>query len=432
MIHVVGGGLAGSEAAWQLAERGHEVTLWEMRPEKPTPAHHTGLCAELVCSNSLGSKLLSSGAGLLKQELRTLDSLIIAAAEETAVPAGGALAVDREAFGRWVTDRVLGHPRIRLVREECIKLPEGIVIVAAGPLASNAVTSELQTITNSDYLHFFDAAAPIITGESILYDQGFWAARYDKGTADYFNCPMTKEEYLRFYDALVTAERAPLGHAEDSVSVFEGCMPVEVMAGRGVDTLRFGPMRPVGLRFPDGSRPYAVVQLRRENTAASLFNLVGFQTRLKWGEQQRVFRLIPALARAEFVRFGVMHRNTFVNAPRLLKATYQLQEVPNVFVAGQLAGVEGYVESASSGLVAALNADRLANGQEPLVFPEETMTGALAHYLVNADPKSFQPMKANFGILPPLAERIRDKQKRKESYSHRALAAMQTFRERFA
>lgn len=428
MIHVIGAGLAGSEAAWQLAERGHEVSLWEMRPQKQTPAHHTGLCAELVCSNSLGSRLLSSASGLLKMELEMLGSLIVDAAAKTAVAAGGAIAVDREAFGQEVTDRITAHSRIHVRREECTKLPEGIVIVAAGPLASDSIASELQRLTGSEYLHFFDAAAPIVTGESVLYDRGFWAARYGKGTPDYFNCPLNKEEYLSFYEALVSAEQAPITGGEEDVRVFEGCMPVEVMASRGVDTLRFGPMRPVGLRLPDDRRPYAVVQLRRENTQASLLNLVGFQTRLKWGEQKRVFRLIPALAKAEFVRFGVMHRNSFVNAPRVLRATYQLQSHGRVFVAGQLAGVEGYVESVSSGLVAALNADRLAHGQEPVVFPEDTMIGALAQYLVNAAPTTFQPMKANFGILPPLAERIRDKQKRKESYSHRALAALQTFR----
>ncbi|NLM26101.1 MAG: FADH(2)-oxidizing methylenetetrahydrofolate--tRNA-(uracil(54)-C(5))-methyltransferase TrmFO [Firmicutes bacterium] len=426
-INVIGGGLAGSEAAWQIAERGHQVRLYEMRPEKQTDAHHTGNLAELVCSNSLGSKVLTTAGGLLKAELELLGSLIIEVANQCQVPAGGALAVDRQKFSELVTARIANHPNITVIREECTELPEGITIIATGPLSSPGITKVLQDLTGENHLYFYDAAAPIITGDSIDYSKGFWAARYNRGTADYFNCPLTKEEYEIFYQELVNAEVVPLHEGiEDDLKVFEGCIPIEVLASRGPDTLRYGPLRPVGLEDAEGNRPYAVVQLRLENTKATLFNLVGFQTRLKWGEQQRVFRLIPALKNAEFVRFGVMHRNTFINSPAVLKPTYQFKKHPQLFLAGQISGVEGYVESVSSGLVAGINACRLLNTQLPLEFPEETMIGALARY-ITLKSEDFQPMNANFGILPPLAERVKKKQLRKEAYSTRALEALKSF-----
>jgi len=426
-INVIGGGLAGSEAAWQIAERGHQVRLYEMRPEKQTDAHHTGNLAELVCSNSLGSKVLTTAGGLLKAELELLGSLIIEVANQCQVPAGGALAVDRQKFSELVTARIANHPNITVIREECTELPEGITIIATGPLSSPGMTKVLQDLTGENHLYFYDAAAPIITGDSIDYSKGFWAARYNRGTADYFNCPLTKEEYEIFYQELVNAEVVPLHEGiEDDLKVFEGCIPIEVLASRGPDTLRYGPLRPVGLEDAEGNRPYAVVQLRLENTKATLFNLVGFQTRLKWGEQQRVFRLIPALKNAEFVRFGVMHRNTFINSPAVLKPTYQFKKHPQLFLAGQISGVEGYVESVSSGLVAGINACRLLNTQLPLEFPEETMIGALARY-ITLKSEDFQPMNANFGILPPLAERVKKKQLRKEAYSTRALEALKSF-----
>lgn len=426
-INVIGGGLAGSEAAWQIAERGHQVRLYEMRPEKQTDAHDTGNLAELVCSNSLGSKVLTTAGGLLKAELELLGSLIIEVANQCQVPAGGALAVDRQKFSELVTARIANHPNITVIREECTELPEGITIIATGPLSSPGMTKVLQDLTGENHLYFYDAAAPIITGDSIDYSKGFWAARYNRGTADYFNCPLTKEEYEIFYQELVNAEVVPLHEGiEDDLKVFEGCIPIEVLASRGPDTLRYGPLRPVGLEDAEGNRPYAVVQLRLENTKATLFNLVGFQTRLKWGEQQRVFRLIPALKNAEFVRFGVMHRNTFINSPAVLKPTYQFKKHPQLFLAGQISGVEGYVESVSSGLVAGINACRLLNTQLPLEFPEETMIGALARY-ITLKSEDFQPMNANFGILPPLAERVKKKQLRKEAYSTRALEALKSF-----
>ncbi|HHT37267.1 MAG TPA: FADH(2)-oxidizing methylenetetrahydrofolate--tRNA-(uracil(54)-C(5))-methyltransferase TrmFO [Firmicutes bacterium] len=420
-ISVIGGGLAGSEAAWQIAERGLTVDLYEMRPHKFTPAHHTGKLAELVCSNSLGGKQITSGGGLLKAELMQLDSLIIKAAYQCEVPAGGALAVDRNQFAELVTKAVENHPRINLIRSECTELPEGVVVIATGPLSSPAMTELIQKLTGSKQLSFYDAAAPIVTGDSVDYDQGFWGARYNKGTADYFNCPMSKEEYEHFWHELVNAEQAPLHEGVEDLQVFEGCIPIEIMARRGIETLRYGPLRPVGLADKDGSRLYAVVQLRLENTAKTLFNLVGFQTRLKWGEQKRVFRLIPALKNAEFVRYGVMHRNTFVNAPKILERTYQLRSHPQIFLAGQITGVEGYVESVSSGLTAGINAARLANGQPPIAFPEETMIGALAKYITTAG-EDFQPMNANFGILPPLEEKVKNKLARKQAYADRALA----------
>lgn len=419
-ISVIGGGLAGCEAAWQVAKRGHKVNLYEMRPKNNSPAHHTADLAELVCSNSLGSKLTSSGGGLLKAELEQLDSLIIKAAYQCQVPAGGALAVNRNQFSALVTNIISQHPNINLIRQECTSLPEGIVIIATGPLSSPGITKVLQELTDTQQLFFYDAAAPIITGDSIDYTRGFWAARYNKGTADYYNCPLTQEEYELFYHELISAEQAPLNEGVGDVDVFEGCIPIEIMARRGIETLRYGPLKPVGLYDEDGKRPYAVVQLRLENTEASLLNLVGFQTRLKWGEQKRVFRMIPALENAEFIRYGVMHRNTFINAPETLTRTYQLKDQPQIFLAGQLTGVEGYVESVSSGLVAGINAHHIASGQNPVIFHEDTMIGSLAKYIVTAT-GDFQPMNANFGILPPLPERVRNKQLRKQAYAERAL-----------
>lgn len=429
-ISVIGAGLAGSEAAWQIAQRGVKVKLYEMRPELGTPAHETGDFAELVCSNSLGSRLESTAGGLLKKELAVLGSLLMEVAEQTSVPAGGALAVDRRLFAQMVTRCLYEHPLIEIVREECRELPEGIVVIATGPLSSPAMTGILQELTASDNLYFYDAAAPIVTGESIDYEQGFWAARYGRGTADYFNCPLTKEEYQGFWQALVTAEQALLHSSEltdDALAVFEGCLPLEVMAKRGEDALRYGPFRPVGLVDKDGRRPYAVLQLRKENTEATLFNLVGCQTRLKWGEQKRVFQLIPALRNCEFVRYGVMHRNTFINSPQVLNSSFQFREYPRLFLAGQITGVEGYVESTASGLLAGLNAVRVLQGQQPLVLPQETILGSLAQYISSADPGFFQPMNANFGILPPLDPPVRGKQERKLAYTQRSTVALEDY-----
>lgn len=423
-VTVIGGGLAGSEAAWQLAKRSVPVVLWEMRPEKLTPAHKTGKLAELVCSNSLGSNLLDSAGGLLKEEMRMLDSLILQAAAQATVPAGGALAVDREIFSSIVTERLENHPLIKVHRGEVASIPDGIVVVASGPLTSEALARAIAKLTGENYLYFYDAAAPIVSAESVDESLGFWASRYGKGDADYFNCPITKEEYEDFWRELTQSEIHE-GHIEGELRVFEGCMPIEVMAARGIDTLRFGPLKPVGLIDPrTGKRPYAVVQLRKENRQGTLLNLVGFQTRLKWGEQARVFRMIPALHDAEFVRFGVMHRNTFINSPKVLSATYQLRNHPRIFVAGQITGVEGYVESAGSGLVAGINAARLFQDRPPVVFPENTMLGSLAVYVSGALTEDFQPMNANFGLLPPLPSPVRDKKQRKLALAERALDAV--------
>lgn len=424
-IIVVGGGLAGSEAAWQAARYGVEVVLYEMRPVRTTPAHHTDRLAELVCTNSLGSNLPDTASGLLKDEMRRLDSLIIAAADSSSVPAGGALAVDREQFAHNVTERLESLPNVTIVRQEVPSIPdEGPVVIATGPLTSESLSQEIMQVTGSDDLYFYDAAAPIVTAESIDEQYGFWGARWGKGTADYFNCVLNKEEYEAFYEALVNAERSQPTIEEDLV-FFESCLPVEELAARGPRTLLFGPMRPVGLIDPrTGRRPYAVVQLRKENATASLLNLVGFQTRLKWGEQRRVFRMIPALHSAEIVRYGVMHRNTFVNSPRVLKPTYQTRVREDLFLAGQMTGVEGYVESAAAGLIAGINAARLALGEEPVVPPAETMLGSLARYITSADPEHFQPMNANFGLLPPLPERVRGKEARRKAQVERALEAI--------
>lgn len=428
-VTVIGGGLAGVEAAWQLANKGCPVELWEMRPEKMGPAHSSALLAELVCSNSLRSNQLTNAAGLLKEEMRRLGSLVIRCADETRVPAGGALAVDRWDFSRLVTDTIVKHPLIHLIRKEAVSIPDtGIVILASGPLTSPALASAIKKLTGESYFYFYDAAAPIVTRESINMDVVFPASRYGKGEADYLNCPMSEKEYYQFYDALVTGECHPLKDFEKE-RFFEGCMPVEVMAKRGPQTLLFGPLKPVGLIDPKtGKQPFAVVQLRRDNKEGTLYNIVGFQTHLKWSEQERIFRMIPGLERAEFVRFGVMHRNTFINSPKLLSPTMQLRSMERIFFAGQITGVEGYIESASNGLVAGINAARLACGQEPVTFPPETATGALCHYICQAEPETFQPMNINFGLLPPLPNKIRPKKARNEKVAERALLKLEYFK----
>ncbi len=442
-LTVVGGGLAGVEAAWQAAERGVEVDLYEMRPLRTTPAHLTDRLAELVCSNSLGSDLPDRAAGLLKAELRRLGSLILTCADAARVPAGGALAVDREEFAAQVTRAIDSHPRIRLVRQEVMEVPAGPVIIASGPLTSPALAAAIARLTGADYLYFYDAMAPIVYLDSVNLDVAFRASRYDRGSedaGDYLNCPLSRAEYERFVDELLAAERIELRDFERDIAdgrvgaaacglepdrFFEGCLPIEVLAARGRQALAFGPMRPVGLIDPrSGRRPYAVVQLRRDNLAGTLYNLVGFQTNLKWPEQKRVFRLIPGLEEAEFARYGQMHRNTFLNAPMLLRPTLQFRGRADLFFAGQITGVEGYVGNAGTGLVAGVNAARLIRGEAPLVFPIETMLGALCHYVTHADPASFQPMKANFGLLPPLANPPHGKRERYAAYSRRALTVL--------
>jgi methylenetetrahydrofolate--tRNA-(uracil-5-)-methyltransferase len=431
-LSVVGGGLAGSEAAWQAAERGVQVTLYEMRPRRMTPAHVGDRLAELVCSNSLGSDLPDRAAGVLKAELRYLDSLVLACADATRVPAGGALAVDRERFAAEVTRRVEAHPRIRLLREEVTAIPDGLAVIASGPLTSDPLAEAIAALTGQEHLYFYDALAPILSAESIDMSVAFRGSRRGKGNADYINCPMTEEEYGRFVDALLAAERIPLrgferGGADSGEPdrFFEGCLAVEVLAARGRDALAFGPLRPVGLTDPrTGKRPYAVVQLRQDNLAGTLYNLVGFQTNLRYGEQERVFRLIPGLERAEFVRHGHMHRNTFINSPLLLDPTMAFRGCPGLFFAGQITGVEGYVGSVGSGWLAGVNAARFALGEELLELPRTTMLGALCHYVSCAEPESFQPMKANFGLLPPLESPVRGKRKRYQAYAERAISAL--------
>lgn len=435
-LMVIGGGLAGCEAAWQAAQRGVQVELYEMRPLRQTPAHVTDKLAELVCSNSLGSKLPDRASGLLKAELDRLGSLILACAEQTALPAGSALAVGREAFAELVTRRIESHPNIRVIRQEVTAIPtDRLVIVASGPLTSDALAVDIARLSGQEYLYFFDAIAPTVTAESINMEIAFRASRYGRGEeeeGDYINCPLNEEEYNRFVDALLEAETIELREFEQRMwedpRFFEGCLPVEVLARRGRQALAFGPMRPVGLIDPrTGRRPYAVVQLRQDNLAGTLYNMVGFQTNLKWGEQRRVFRMIPGLENAEFVRYGMMHRNTFINSPVLLRPTLQWRGRDDLFFAGQITGVEGYMGNAGTGLVAGINAARLIQGQAPLVFPPTTMLGALCHYVTHADPKDFQPMKANFGILPPLKERISNKRLRYQAYVARALADLDTF-----
>lgn len=421
-VTVIGAGLAGAEAAWQIARQGVPVKLYEMRPVRKTPAHISSNFAELVCSNSLRAAAVTNAVGLLKEEMRQLDSLIIRAADETAVPAGGALAVDRDRFSESVTQALVNHPLIEVVRAEVDELPaEGITVVATGPLTSPSLAASIKEFVGQDYLYFFDAAAPILLRESVNMDKVYLASRYNKGEAAYLNCPMTEAEFNTFYEALIEAETAPL-HEFEKEKYFEGCMPVEVMAKRGIKTLLFGPLKPVGLEDPrTGKRPYAVVQLRQDNAAATLFNMVGFQTHLKWGEQARVFQLIPGLEEAEFVRFGVMHRNTYINSPTTLLPTYQTKQRPELFFAGQITGVEGYVESAAAGLLAGVNAGRLALGQPLLEMPNTTAIGSLAYYITHTESKYFQPMNATFGLLPALPTRVKDKKERAEHYAKRAL-----------
>jgi len=422
-VTVIGAGLAGSEAAWQLAKRGVKVRLIEMRPAKFTPAHHTDKFAELVCSNSLRAAALENAVGLLKEEMRRLDSLIMRAAEATRVPAGGALAVDRDRFSDFITGALTEHPTVSVERREVTEIPaQGIVIIATGPLTSDAMAARLGELTGTEHLYFYDAVAPIVTLESVNLERCFWGSRYGKGEKAYLNCPLTQEEYERFWEELVRAERHPLKEFEE-LKVFEGCMPVEEMARRGPETLRFGPLKPVGLVDPHtGRQPYAVVQLRQDNREGTLYNLVGFQTQLKWGEQKRVFGLIPGLENAEFVRYGVMHRNTFIASPKVLAPTWQLKAAPRLFVTGQVTGVEGYVESAASGLVAGINAARLARGLDPIVLSPETACGALAHYVTTAGLGNFQPMNVNFGLFPPLDTRVRGRRERNLALAQRALA----------
>lgn len=426
-VNVIGAGLAGSEAAFQIAKRGVKVKLYEMRPEKQTPAHHTDKFAELVCSNSLRANALTNAVGVIKEEMRIIGSIIMEAADNASVPAGGALAVDRHEFSGYVTDKVKNHPLIEVIHEEVTEIPEGITVIATGPLTSKALAEKIQSLTGEDYLYFYDAAAPIVEKDSIDMSKVYLKSRYDKGEAAYLNCPMTKEEFERFYDALINAEVAELKEFEKEI-YFEGCMPVEVMAKRGPKTLLFGPMKPVGLEDPKtGKRPYAVVQLRQDDAAGTLYNIVGFQTHMKWGAQKEVFSLIPGLENVEIVRYGVMHRNTFINSPKVLKKTYQLRENPNIFFAGQMTGVEGYIESAGSGLIAGINAARLALGKEPLEFPIETALGSMARYITEADPKNFQPMNVNFGIFPELGEKIKSKQERALKHANRAIEIIQNF-----
>lgn len=428
-VTVIGAGLAGSEAAWQIASQGVPVVLYEMRPVTKTPAHHTNQFAELVCSNSLRSNGLANAVGVLKEEMRRLDSLILSCADQHAVPAGGALAVDRDGFSGEVTRRLHEHPLVEVRNEEVTEIPkDGIVVIATGPLTAPGLSSQIQELLGEEYFYFYDAAAPIVEKDSIDMSKVYLASRYDKGEAAYLNCPMTEEEFEIFHEALTTAEKAEVKDFEKEV-YFEGCMPIEIMASRGKQTVLFGPMKPVGLVNPHtGELPHAVIQLRQDNAAGTLYNLVGFQTHLKWGEQKHVFSLIPGLENAEFVRFGVMHRNTFINSPRLLKPTYQLNNRETLFFAGQMTGVEGYVESAASGLIAGINAARLARDLEPLVLPEQTTLGSMAHYITTADFKHFQPMNANFGLFPPLEKKIRSKKEKNEMIANRALEGIEQFK----
>ena len=423
-ITVVGAGLAGCEAAYQAARLGADVTLCEMKPQKYSPAHKSPLYAELVCSNSFRASALTNAVGLLKEELRRLGSLIMKAADENRVEAGGALAVDRNGFSQFITDAIKNDPRITVIEGEITEIPDGITVIATGPLTSDALSEAIAEATGRDYLHFFDAAAPIVSRESIDFDKVFFASRYGKGEASYINCPFSRERYETFYDALINAQRAELHGFEKDPKVFEGCMPVEVMASRGVDTLRFGPMKPVGLTDPKtGKEPYAAVQLRAENEAGTMYNIVGFQTNLTFPEQRRVFGLIPGLEHAEFLRYGVMHRNTYINSPGLLTNTYEIKTKKGLFFAGQMTGVEGYIESTGSGFVAGQNAARLALGLPPLILPDITVLGSMASYVSAANTEDFQPMNANFGIIAPPTEKIRGgKKKRIEYYAERSLA----------
>ena len=429
-VTVIGAGLAGSECAWQLAQRGVHVTLWEMKPRKMTPAHSTEYFAELCCSNSLRSDQLENAVGLLKEELRRLDSLILACADATRVEAGGALAVDRHGFARMVTEKIRSHPNITVREGEVTDIPEGEVVVASGPLTSDALAERLQTLLGEDSdLHFYDAAAPLVSAESVDMDKAWFGSRYDKGGLDYVNCPMNQEEYDAFWQALTTAQEAEVHGFEDS-QVFEGCMPVEVMARRGHDTLLYGPLKSRGLDDPRTGRwPYAVVQLRRDNADGTVYNLVGFQTHLRFPEQKRVFSMIPALHDAEFLRYGVMHRNTFLNSPRLLDRYYRLKAQPRISFAGQMTGVEGYVESAASGFLVGVETARRLRDMAPIDFPRETAIGALGLYVSNQSITQFQPMNINFGIIPPLDHRVKGKRNKNAELSARSLAIIETLKE---
>ena len=430
-VTVIGAGLAGSEAAWQLAQRGFHVILREMKPQKMSSAHHTSAFAELVCSNSLRGAGLENAVGLLKEELRRLGSIILEAADATRVEAGGALAVDRHGFAEYVTRALRGHPNITIEEGEVTELPEGEVLVATGPLTSDALADHLAKLTGGEEaaLHFFDAAAPLVSFESIDMSRAWFASRYDKGTADYVNCAMEKEEYLAFWQELCAAQEAEVHGFEDK-NVFEGCMPVEVMARRGEDTLRYGPLKPRGLRDPStGREPYAVVQLRKDNAEGSIYNLVGFQTHLKFGEQKRVFSMIPALCNAEYVRYGVMHRNTYLDSPRLLDRYYRLKSQPRITFAGQMTGVEGYVESAGSGFLAAVELARRLEGKAPIDFPRETALGALSLYISDETVKDFQPMNINFGIISPLGYRVKGKRNKNQEISQRSLEIIEKLKQ---
>ncbi|MBV9850132.1 MAG: methylenetetrahydrofolate--tRNA-(uracil(54)-C(5))-methyltransferase (FADH(2)-oxidizing) TrmFO [Armatimonadetes bacterium] len=423
-ITIIGGGLAGSEAAWQAANAGARVRLFEMRPNVKTPVHQTGNLAELVCSNSLKSNLLTNAAGLLKEEMRRLNSLIVMAGDAASVPAGEALAVDRDLFAGHISHKLAGHPNVKIIREEVGWFDENAVhIIATGPLTSDALAQRIGQLTGQSQLFFYDAVAPTIDASTVDRDKVFTASRYDKGDAAYLNCPFTRDEYEAFYDALLHAELAPLHEHEAKTPYFEGCLPIEVLAARGPKTLAYGPMKPVGLTDPrTGRRPWAVVQLRQENRAATLYSMVGFQTRMKWGDQKRVFRLIPGLENAEFVRYGVIHRNTYIQSPQVLADTLQMRAHPNVFFAGQITGVEGYVESAATGILAGRNAARLVQGKSLLTLPDTTMLGALVAYVAHYDGKDFQPMNSNWGIVPPLPERVRDKKEKARLLAERGLA----------
>ena len=421
-VTVLGAGLAGSECAWQLAKRGIRVRLWEMKPEKMSPAHHSPYFGELVCSNSLRSDELTNAVGLLKAEMRAMDSLIMASADANKVAAGGALAVDREGFAHQIPATLEQHPNVEIIRQEALDIPDGEVVIATGPLSSDAIAEKIAALCPDSDLHFFDAVAPIVTLESVDMDSAFFASRYDKGTADYVNCPMNKEEYLAFVQELVSAKEAPV-HGFDDGGVFEGCMPVEVMARRGVDTLRYGPLKPVGLIDPrTGKENYAVVQLRQDNADGTIYNMVGFQTHLTWGEQKRVFTMIPALKNAEFVRYGVMHRNTYINSPNLLDRYYRLRKDPRISFAGQMTGVEGYVESSASGMLVGIETAARVLGLPPVNFPQETAIGALGLYISGGSVGDFQPMNINFGIIAPLEQRVKGKRNKNAAISARSLA----------
>lgn len=429
-VTVIGAGLAGCECAWQLAQRGIPVRLIEMKPQKYTPAHVSPDFAELVCSNSLRSDELTNAVGLLKEELRRLDSLILESADRNRVAAGGALAVDREGFAKYITEKIRSHPQIEVIEEEATQIPDGEVVIATGPLTSDAMAETIQRLCPEFDLHFYDAVAPIVTLDSIDMDSAFFASRYDKGTADYVNCPMTQEEYTAFVRELCAAKEAPV-HGFDDGAVFEGCMPVEVMARRGEDTLRYGPLKPVGLRDPrTGAENYAVVQLRRDNAEGTIYNIVGFQTHLTFGEQKRVFSMIPALRNAEFVRYGVMHRNTYLNSPQMLDRYYRLRREPRIHFAGQMTGVEGYVESCASGMLVGIETAAQVLGLEPVDFPQETAIGALGLYVSGGSVGDFQPMNINFGIITPLDHRVRGKRNKNAEISARSLNILEELKQK--